>query len=142
VDYSDIKCAKGTTDTGKYRHPVRKFTIRKCKTPLGEVASLISLRVEDMIKAAKKDKVTLTGSAFRSYEEQKRLYDQNCSGGYCDPPTAAPGNSNHEKGLAIDFHGIGRVGSGSTWDWLVKHGKDYGFYNLPSEGWHWSTSGG
>ena len=61
----------------------------------------------------------------------------------CSPPTARPGSSMHERGLAIDFscNGGGAIRYGnSCWNWLAAHANDYGLYNLPSEPWHWSTS--
>jgi hypothetical protein len=140
VDYSNVQCASGTTDEGVYKHPTRKFKVRLCNTALGEVASIISLKIKDMVDDAKKDEVTLTGSSFRSYETQQKLYAENCSSGYCNPPTAAPGNSNHERGIATDFSNISR--GNPVWNWLAKNAKKYGYYNLPSETWHWSVDGG
>jgi len=143
VDYSNVKCANGTNDNDKYTHPIRKFTIRKCATDIGEVASIISQKAIDMTKAAKQDSVTLTGSGFRSYEDQQELRRQHCPdpinspSGDCVPPTAKAGDSNHEKGIASDFNMVGGV-----WNWLSANADKYGYYNLPSESWHWSTSGG
>ena len=61
----------------------------------------------------------------------------------CSPPTARPGTSMHEKGLAIDFTcGGGTISRGSAcFGWLEGHAGGYGLYNLPSEPWHWSTDG-
>lgn len=139
TDYSAIQCADGTKDEGTYKHPTAGFTIRLCDTKLGRVASLISKRVLNMVNAAKADGVTLTGSSFRSYEGQQQLYSDNCKRGRCSPPTARPGNSQHERGLATDFGGASK--GGSVWNWLEKNGSKYGYYNLPSEYWHWSMSG-
>jgi len=50
----------------------------------------------------------------------------------------------HERGLAIDFTYQGRVISSRSspgYQWLAAHAGSYGFYNLPSEPWHWSTNG-
>ena len=64
----------------------------------------------------------------------------------CSPPTARPGTSEHERGLAIDFRCNGEpIGQHSRSNpcvvWLRAHAAAYGLYNLPSEAWHWSTSG-
>jgi hypothetical protein len=62
----------------------------------------------------------------------------------CSPPTARPGRSMHEQGLAIDFtcNGGGSIVRGGTcWNFLVGNANNYGLYNLPSESWHWSTNG-
>ena len=59
-------------------------------------------------------------------------------------PTAPPGASMHERGLAIDFtYGGSTIGSHSSpgYKWLAAHASQYGLYNLPSEPWHWSTNG-
>lgn len=148
VDYSGVACAKGTEDKGTYKHPTRGFTIRRCSTPIGTLSSLISKNVIDMVAAAKKDGVTLTGSGGRTYEQQVALRKQNCANwqttpsSNCSPETAKAGNSMHEKGLASDINNISKSGGGKTYNWLAKNAKTYGFYNFPQEGWHWSTSGG
>ncbi len=61
----------------------------------------------------------------------------------CSPPTATPGNSEHQQGLAIDFTDNGSIldRSSDGYLWLVEHAEDYGLINLPSEAWHWSTTG-
>ncbi len=50
----------------------------------------------------------------------------------------------HERGLAIDFTCNGSLISGHgnpCYQWLSAHAAAYGFYNLPSEAWHWSVNG-
>jgi D-alanyl-D-alanine carboxypeptidase len=49
----------------------------------------------------------------------------------------------HERGLAIDFTQGGRAltRSSSGFEWMRAHAGSYGFHNLPSEPWHWSTNG-
>ena len=61
----------------------------------------------------------------------------------CSPPTATPGNSEHQAGLAVDFtHNGSILDWGSPgFQWLKEHAEDYGLQNLPSEAWHWSTTG-
>jgi hypothetical protein len=143
-DYSDTKCADGSTDKGVYKHPIRGFSIRLCETDLGIVSSMISQNVVDMIAAAKQDGITLKSSgAFRDYEAQKAARIKNgcpdvdtSPSTSCKVQTAPAGQSEHEKGLAIDF-----VISDGTDDWLKQNASKYGFYNLPTESWHWSTSG-
>jgi D-alanyl-D-alanine carboxypeptidase len=46
--------------------------------------------------------------------------------------------------LAIDFRCAGAgIGSRSSpcYVWLAANAAAYGFYNLPSEPWHWSVNG-
>jgi LAS superfamily LD-carboxypeptidase LdcB len=141
TDYSSIPCAEGSTDAGTYTHPTQGFIIRLCNTNLKKVASINSQNIVNMIKAAEESGITLGAStSFRSYEEQQRLYNQNCSSGTCNPPTAQPGNSMHERGLATDFNNSGR--GGIVYEWLSKNASSFGYYNYPPESWHWSTTGG
>jgi len=70
------------------------------------------------------------------------IYDRPSS--QCSPPTARPGQSMHEQGLALDFTCSGTLissQSGECWDWLATNAASYGFFNLPSEPWHWSVNG-
>ena len=89
---------------------------------------------------------------------QVQLRSQNCGVRYydvfvkssseCSPMTAVPGRSMHERGLAIDFYRKRADGSQAAiagtraFRWLDRHAHKYGLYNLPSEPWHWSTTGG
>ena len=95
------------------------------------------------------DGVVLSGGGYRDPAEQIALRRQHCGSSYyaiyqmpsssCRPPTARPGSSQHEVGLAIDFSPCSR---GSVmYNWLKANAAQYGFYNLPSESWHWSTTG-
>jgi hypothetical protein len=62
----------------------------------------------------------------------------------CSPPTALPGTSLHERGLAIDFHAGGRSitsRSDPAFQWLAANAAAFGLFNLPSEPWHWSVNG-
>lgn len=74
--------------------------------------------------------------SYRSYAAQKWLYDH----GY---PAAAPGQSMHQWGLAIDFtcNGITIGQNYSCINWMKKNASAYGVWNLPSEPWHWSSNG-
>jgi lysophospholipase L1-like esterase len=113
--------------------------------------------LNDMVAAAAAEGLTLTGGSFRDPQEQIELRKKHCGTSYheiyevssssCHPPTAKPGTSQHEKGLAIDFRcngsGIGQYDdSNPCFIWLTAHAAGFGFYNLPSENWHWSTTGG
>ncbi len=97
--------------------------------------------------------INLSGSGYRSTAEQIALRIAHCGGNtpynvyqkpsdQCDPPTARPGSSMHERGLAIDFtqDGGGAL-KASGFSWLTAHAARYGLKNLPSERWHWSTNG-
>jgi LAS superfamily LD-carboxypeptidase LdcB len=76
-------------------------------------------------------RITLT-SAWRSYQEQKYLYDNQNKPGF--NPAAAPGTSKHEFGLAID------VANGIPW--VTRHGSRFGWIaTVPGEPWHFEFNG-
>ena len=118
------------------------------------VASEIAGRLSDLLAAADADGVPLSGSGYRSSSSQVALRQANCgssdyavyemSPSSCRPPTARPGASMHERGLAVDFTYGGRIISSRSspgFAWLARNASRFGFYNLPSEPWHWSTNG-
>lgn len=148
VDYSGIACPGGEAGTVE-THAITKFKVRICPTidGIARVASINAVNIDNLVKAAKADGVTLTGSSFRSYDEQMALRRQNCPdpinspSSACSPPTAKPGSSMHERGLAIDFKGCGTRAT-ACYKWLAANASKYGMYNYDPEPWHWSTSGG
>lgn len=109
--------------------------------------------LEALLVAADEDGVVLSGWGHRPVDRQISLRITHCgdsgyaifdmSAGACSPPTARPGHSEHELGLAIDFTENGAVLNAQSpgFVWLVEHGASHGFINLPSEPWHWSTTG-
>jgi LAS superfamily LD-carboxypeptidase LdcB len=118
------------------------------------VAGSIGGNVQALLNDAAADGVMLCGGGYRDPEEQIELRREHCGtsnyaiyempASQCSPPTAIPGTSMHEQGLAIDFtcNGGGTVSSSDEcWDWLQANAVGYGLYNLPSEPWHWSTNG-
>ena len=120
------------------------------------VDSGITAALQDLLNDASAAGVNMCGGGWRSPDEQIALRRAHCGtsdyaiyempASDCSPPTARPGTSLHEQGLAIDFtcNGGGVISSSSSpcFIWLSDHAASYGFYNLPSERWHWSTSGG
>ena len=114
------------------------------------VHTAIAPQLEAMLAAAQADGLTLTGGGYRSNAQQIALRRAHCGAsnyaiyempaGQCSPPTARPGTSLHEQGLAIDFN---NCSSRSTrcFQWLAANAGSFGFRNLPSEPWHWSIDG-
>lgn len=110
-------------------------------------------RLRDLLAAASAAGITLGGSGYRDVAEQVALRRQNCGSTdlaiyqmdpfQCRPPTARPGSSNHERGLAVDFTQNGApLTRGSTgFVWLTKNAARFGMYNLAAEPWHWSVDG-
>jgi peptidoglycan hydrolase CwlO-like protein len=117
------------------------------------VAGSIGENVQGLYNAAGDQGVPLCGSGYRDPEQQIQLRREHCGTSQyaiyempsyqCSPPTARPGNSMHEQGLAIDFtcSGGSIVAGGSCDNFLKSTADDYGLYNLPSEIWHYSTNG-
>lgn len=110
-----------------------------------------------LVDAAATAGIAISGGGYRDAEGQLAVRRSNCgtshfaiyemSASSCHPPTAKPGRSMHEKALAVDIYESGskstiKSHSSPTFVWLNNNAGKYGFYNLPSEPWHWSTSGG
>lgn len=110
----------------------------------------IASRVSSMISAAAGAGVSLSGGGYRDPAQQIALRRAHCGSSQyaiyempssqCRPPTARPGQSNHEVGLAIDFSNCSSRGT-ACYRWLAANASSFGFYNLPSEPWHWSVDG-
>ena len=97
------------------------------------------------------------GWGWRSQDSQINLRTKHCAGSdgvashhdiwmksasQCSPPTARPGTSSHQNGLAIDFYcgsggSLSQCAGGATFRWLDSNAAQYGLINLPSEPWHW-----
>jgi len=117
------------------------------------VHNCLAPRLAGLLSAAANDGINLGGGGYRPIERQIELRRQNCGtsdyaiyemrASSCSPPTARPGYSMHERGVAIDFTvGGSTIRSGSAaFNWLKAHAVSYGLYNLPSETWHWSVNG-
>ncbi len=111
--------------------------------------------LEGFLAAMEARGYTLGGGGYRSSDSQIRLRRAHCGtsdyaiwempASQCRPPTARPGRSAHERGLAIDFTYQGsiiRSRSSAVFQVMSEVASAYGLYNLPSEPWHWSTTGG
>ncbi len=118
------------------------------------VNASIADAVAGLVDAASAAGHSLGGGGYRSSASQIALRKAHCGtsdyaiyqmpSSQCSPPTARPGASMHERGLALDLTCSGsliRSRSSSCFQWLAANAASYGFYNLPSEPWHWSTNG-
>ena len=122
------------------------------------VAAEVGPALDALLDAARDDGIVLGGSGWRSPEAQASLrrangcpdvYDSPASS--CRVPTARPGSSEHEKGLAVDFTWQGQTicypqrsaacRGNAAFDWLQSNAGRFGLKNLPAEAWHWSTTG-
>jgi D-alanyl-D-alanine carboxypeptidase len=104
-----------------------------------------------MVEDAKKAGVPISGGGFRTKQRQIELRKINgcpdvwtAPASSCRVPTAIPGRSLHEIGMAVDITSGGRTltSRSAAFKWLKVHADEYGFVNLPSEPWHWSITGG
>jgi zinc D-Ala-D-Ala carboxypeptidase len=122
------------------------------------VASSLGPNLKALLDAARADGIVLGGHGYRSTESQIRLRQVNgcpdiwnSPASACRVPTARPGSSEHEKGLAVDFTYNGqticfpnpgsRCSGNPGFNWLKANAHRYGLRNLASEAWHWSTTG-
>jgi hypothetical protein len=114
------------------------------------IAQTVGPDLRRLIDAAKQDEIKLGGGGYRSPAAQVRLRKAHCgptiidvfvkSPSRCSPPTALPGSSAHERGVAVDFTVNGRAITKGTaaYRWLRKHGVEFHFAQTePSEPWHW-----
>ncbi|MCW2142974.1 D-alanyl-D-alanine carboxypeptidase family protein [Actinoplanes cyaneus] len=114
------------------------------------VNKTVAFAFKRMIDDAKADGVQISGGGFRTTQRQIELRTINgcpdvwtAPSSSCRVPTAIPGRSLHEIGLAVDISSGGKTISSSTaaFKWMKVHAKQYGFVNFPAEAWHWSISG-
>lgn len=112
--------------------------------------------VAALVQAARAAGFELTGGGYRDNAQQVALRRAHCGTSdyaiyemppsQCSPPTARPGESMHERGLAIDFSCDGAlITSRATacYRWLASNADAYGLHELSSGGepWHWSSDG-
>lgn len=129
-----------------------RFTVADTTTVNGiTVHKSVAFAFRRMLADAKADGIVLSGGGFRTKQQQIKLRKVNgcpdvwtAPASSCRVPTAIPGRSLHELGMAVDISSEGRtIGRDSAaFRWLVANAGRYGFVNLPSEAWHWSITGG
>ena len=119
-----------------------------------EVHTQIADGVEGLVAAMEAEGFNLAGWGYRTAQEQINLRRSHCGtsewaiwskpSSTCRPPTARPGRSNHERGLAIDLTNNGRLitsRNSTVFQALQRLAPGFGLKNLPSEPWHWSVDG-
>jgi len=149
--------------------------IRVCRVKGFVVNSQISKQFNDLHTAAVAAGITFGGGSFRSMEGQISIYQSWCrrDGIVGSPPPypkapgqtikcpggGAPGYSNHQMGLAIDFTCDGALlprkyeaaVKNRCFQWLLANASKYGLFeygfgktrdgSTGYEGWHWSVNG-
>jgi len=115
----------------------------------------ISANFKAMIDLAWSQGMKISGGGFRTRQQQIALRAAHCGGSsqfnvyeksssLCRPPTARPGKSNHESGLAFDLTCNGqtiRSRDNACFVWLQANARKYGLINFSKEPWHWSVDG-
>lgn len=126
-------------------------TITGCDTIINSVKAMIDRAW------AENPPIKISGSGFRTKARQIELRIQNCgcSAGdnnciykknpkQCNPHTAQPGTSRHERGLAFDLKCEGvRIATSDNkcFVWLKNNAGNYKLSNYKPEPWHWSADG-
>jgi len=140
-----------TPPTGKLGSCTGEIT--KISTSGGTITlcSTIANQVKEIIDKAQAKGLKLSGWGWRSKKRTEELRVINgCPDIYksppskCRVPTAIPGTSMHESGLAIDFtcNGISvQTRDNVCYLWLKDNPNIHKLLNLKTEAWHWSTNG-
>jgi D-alanyl-D-alanine carboxypeptidase len=143
----------GITDAGDADgyHNGQLIPIHLCKVNSTTVNVLIAKQLLDLYNLAKSQGHNLSGGGFRTMQDQINTRRANgCPDIYnspntaCHPPTAKPGYSNHQMGLAVDFTQNGALIDGhgnSGFVWMSQNAAKFGLKNYPAEPWHWSVDG-
>lgn len=130
-----------------------KFTMANTTQVYGvTVNKVVAYSFQRMVDDAAKAGIKLSGGGFRTRQQQIALRTANgcpdvftAPSSSCRVPTAVPGRSLHELGLAVDMTSGGRsinTRKSAAFQWMAANAGKYGFVNLPSEPWHWSITGG
>lgn len=153
-DTSGMACAP-TGLTAERIEPIGDGSVRIKLCDYGDVKGINaswSTAVTGMIAGAAADGITFSSGGFRTAAEQIRLRSVNgCPDIYtapassCRVPTARPGSSNHELGLAMDMRDMcfprATCAGNQRYDWLVANAAKWGIKKLSTEAWHWSVDG-
>jgi len=150
---ADAIAARSRTYSGPFKIP-DDLEVELTRVRGIRVNVLIADRLEGLLAAMSAKGYQLGGGGYRSPNSQIDLRRKNCgSSDYdiwrkpasrCRPPTAPPGRSAHERGLAVDFTFGGRAlrsRRSAVYKAMKEIAPKFGFKNLPSEPWHWSVTG-
>ena len=74
--------------------------------------------------------------SYRTYDAKVRLAEEK--GLYSKVGKAAePGTSNHGWALAVDLGAGANIYGTLQNNWLIENARNFGFYTIPREPWHW-----
>lgn len=148
---SDATTCDAGTDKGQATgwENGQQQSIHLCEVQGITVNAQIAKGLDSLLTDAKSAGITMSGDGYVSHDEQQQKRVANgcpnpsTPASSCKTPTAQPGYSDHEMGLAIDFTvNNSTIQPGSKeFNWLSTNASKYGLKNLPSEAWHWSVDG-
>ncbi len=123
---------------GAYTGQVSLVLIVDRRLELEKLTSEMAGPYFEMVQDALADGVEIViNSGFRTFAEQKYLYENFKKGVAGFFKAAPPGRSKHQNGTALDIP----VGGGPglpTYDWLAANATSHGFIRtVKSEYWHW-----
>lgn len=145
----NLPCLGDTTEVGVAK-TAKDNVIKLCEKNGIIVNASVSARFSLLVDLVAQQGYTISGSGFRTMESQIALRKINCGTSHyaiwempsmeCRPPTAIPGTSQHEQGLAVDLVGY-QYGNGifnatrrAAADPRVMFAN-----NVPTEPWHWAA---
>jgi LAS superfamily LD-carboxypeptidase LdcB len=147
------KCPAGTTDKGTIK---TKYSGGLVSTPYPQIrlcalSSISNATVNAAVAAQFQQMGEAANAAGRHLSANSSFRLEDSCGGSGSYGCAAPGQSNHQLGIAIDFAlNDGKKSSArgcqnratSTdprWIWLRDNAPGFGIRQLDYENWHWST---
>lgn len=143
--WADSKGKHASWSKGKYTGQIDTINVLGAKTSWQNGKKVYAPDIDTLSKDLKEKYDVLDAAAstdgysimiisgFRSYPEQKELYDLRHVRGV---DTARPGRSNHQSGIAIDINTNGF--DTDIYKWMKKNASKYGFIRtVNSEDWHW-----
>lgn len=116
-------------------------------SPLKKINSSFADSFLAMKEKAKRDGINLIiNEGFRTMPQQQAIYNERYTNGVLNEigkikgPSAKPGYSKHQNGIAIDINTGGF--DTAIYSWLDRNAASYGFTNTgkrfnPPESWHW-----
>ncbi len=135
---TDKKGANAAWAGGKFLRQVTLVPIVGARLQLLYLALDTVTPYFELVRAAAAEGVTVgINSGFRTWREQKQLYDgyKRSLPGY--NMAAEPGRSKHQNGIAFDIDVPGGAGN-PCYDWLAINATRFGFLRtVNKEPWHW-----
>jgi hypothetical protein len=127
-----------TWSGGSYRGQIDLILIISAELKIRQIALNTADAYFQLVEAAAADDIFLgLNSGFRSYPEQKYLYEgyERRLPGF--NKAAKPGSSLHQNGIAFDLD-VNALSGNAIYDWLTQRAPAFGFFRtVNGEPWHW-----